>query len=182
MLYYYLLGKGGYVFGSVCLFVCLFVCLSVCGQHYSTSYKQIGMKFYGGVLGSTMKNSLNFGGDVGILRWVNEQKTTIIVVAYPDRGAGNDPKLFFFFFEGGSLSPPRLNIFTVGNIGVMICLGQGGLRSLSASSWFCVVPVYDVWNTFQNSIQQHNDYSRQDIGKDRTLEVDRTFVSLLEQF
>ena len=30
---YYLLGKGGYVFGSVglsvCLFVCLFVCLSV---------------------------------------------------------------------------------------------------------------------------------------------------------
>ena len=43
---------------------------------------------------------------------------------------------FFFFFlrEGGSLSPPRLNIFTVGNMGVMICLGQGGLRSLSASS------------------------------------------------
>ena len=53
---------------------------------------------------------------------------------------------FFFFFGvwgvggggggggGGSLSPPRLNIFTVGNMGVMICLGQGGLRSLSASS------------------------------------------------
>ena len=34
----------------------------------------------------------------------------------------------------GSLSQPRLNIFTVGNMGVMICLGQGGLRSLSASS------------------------------------------------
>ena len=34
----------------------------------------------------------------------------------------------------GSLSPPRLNIFTVGNMGVVICLGQGGLRSLSASS------------------------------------------------
>ena len=49
------------------------------------------MKFYGGVLGSTMKNWLNFGGDLGILRWVNEQKNTIIVVAYPDRGAGNDP-------------------------------------------------------------------------------------------
>ena len=41
-----------------------------------------------------------------------------------DCGAGNDPKLFFFFFffflgvggEGGwiSLSPPSLNIFTVG--------------------------------------------------------------------
>ena len=62
------------------------------------------------------------------------------MVAYPDRGAANDPKLFFFFFfggGGGSLSPPRLNIFTVGNMGVMICLGQGGLRSLSASG--CVV-------------------------------------------
>ena len=33
-----------------------------------------------------------------------------------------------------SLSLPRLNIFTVGNMGVIICLGQGGLRSLSASS------------------------------------------------
>ena len=76
---------------------------------------------------------------------------TIIVVAYPDRGAGNVPKLFFlffffffFFFGGGvggwgvwagSLSPQRLNIFTVGNMGVMICLDQGGLRSLSASSF-----------------------------------------------
>ena len=65
------------------------------------------------------------------------------MVAYPDRGAGNDPKLFFFFFLGGgqvvggrgsSLSPPRLNIFTVGNMGVTICLDQGGLHSLSASS------------------------------------------------
>ena len=37
---------------------------------------------------------------------------------------------------GGSLSLPRLNIFTVGNMGVMICLGQGGLRFLSASSFF----------------------------------------------
>ena len=36
----------------------------------------------------------------------------------------------------GSLSPPRLNIFIVGNMGVMICLSQGGLRSLSASSLF----------------------------------------------
>ena len=42
---------------------------------------------------------------------------------------------FFFFFWGGggggeggcSLSPLRLNIFTVGNMGIMICLGQGGL-------------------------------------------------------
>ena len=50
------------------------------------------MKFYGEVQDSTMKNWLNFGGDLGILRWVNEQKNTIIVVAYPGRGAGNDPK------------------------------------------------------------------------------------------
>ena len=57
------------------------------------------------------------------------------MVAHPDRGAGNDPEPFFFFFRGvGSLSQPRLNIFTVGNMRVMICLGQAGLRSLSASS------------------------------------------------
>ena len=59
----------------------------------------------------------------------------IIVVAYPDRGAGNDPNLCFWGVggRGGSLSPPRLNIFRVGNMGVMICLSQGGLHSLSAS-------------------------------------------------
>ena len=45
--------------------------------------------------------------------------------------------LFFFFRGVGSLSQPRLNIFTVGNMRVMICLGQGGLRSLSASSYSC---------------------------------------------
>ena len=59
------------------------------------------------------------------------------MVAYPDRGEGNDPKLFFlggWGVGGGSLSPPRLKIFTVGNMGVMTCLDQGGLRSLSASS------------------------------------------------
>ena len=67
---------------------------------------------------------------------------TVIVIAYPDRGEGNDPDFFFFFFffvifRGvGSLSQPRLNIFTVGNMRAMICLGQGGLRSLSASSFF----------------------------------------------
>ena len=56
--YYYLLGKGDYFFGnSVGLSVCLFICLFVCG-HYSKSYEQIGMKFYGGVLRSrpTVKN------------------------------------------------------------------------------------------------------------------------------
>ena len=78
--------------------VSLSVCLFVCGQHYSKSYERIGMTFYGRVLSSTRKNWLNFGGDLGIVRWVNEQKNTFIVVAYPDRGAGNDPELFFFFF------------------------------------------------------------------------------------
>ena len=47
------------------------------------------------------------------------KKNTIIVVAYPDRGAGNDPKLFFFMggSGGGSRSPPRLNIFSSGQYG-----------------------------------------------------------------
>ena len=49
-------------------FVSLSVCLFVCGQHYSTRYERFGMKFYGGVLSSTRKNCLNFGGDVGIVR------------------------------------------------------------------------------------------------------------------
>ena len=56
------------------------------------------------------------------------------MVAHPDRGAGNDPEPFFRGVF--SLSQPRLNIFTVGNMGAMICLGQGGLRSLTASSVF----------------------------------------------
>ena len=90
----------------VSLSVCLFVCLFVCGQYYSTSYERIGMIFYGRVLSSTSKNWLNFGGDLGIVRWVNEKKNTVIVVAYPDRGEGNDPEpffffFFFFFFKGG---------------------------------------------------------------------------------
>ena len=54
--HYYLLGKGGYVFGSVGLSVCLSVCLFVYEQHYSKSYERIGMKFYGRVLSSTSKN------------------------------------------------------------------------------------------------------------------------------
>ena len=39
----------------VSLFVCLSVCLSV-DNITQKSYERIGMKFYGGVLGSTMKN------------------------------------------------------------------------------------------------------------------------------
>ena len=63
------------------------------------------------------------------------------MVSYPDRDAGNDPEPFFFCLFGGvsSLSQPRLNIFTVGNMRVMICLGQGDLRSPSASSIFGIV-------------------------------------------
>ena len=61
------------------------------------------MKFYGVVLSSIIKNWLNFGGDLGILRWVNGQKNIIIVVAYPDRGAGNDSKpLGLAFHHQGS--------------------------------------------------------------------------------
>ena len=132
--YFYLLGKWGYVFGSVGLSVCLFVCLFVCRQHYSKSYERIGMKFYGGVLGSTKIKFWWWSGYSKMSKWA---KNTIIVVAYEDLGAGNDNFSFFSFFRGrgGSLSPPRLNIFRVGNMGVMICLSQGGLRSLSASSY-----------------------------------------------
>ena len=39
------------------------VCLSVC---YSTSYERIRMKFYGGVLGGTRKNPVNFGDDLAV--------------------------------------------------------------------------------------------------------------------
>ena len=72
--------KGGYVFGSVSLSVCLFV-----DNITQKSYEWIGMKFYGVVLGSIMKNWLNFGCDLGA-------KNTIIVVAWPDCGLGNDPE------------------------------------------------------------------------------------------
>ena len=50
-----------------------------------------------------MKNWLNFGADLGILRWVSGQKNIIIVVACPDRGAGNDSKpLGLAFHHQGS--------------------------------------------------------------------------------
>ena len=55
------------------LFV-LSVCLSVCGQHCSKRYERISLRFYGGVLSSTMKNWLKFCGDLSILRCVNELK------------------------------------------------------------------------------------------------------------
>ena len=51
------------------MFLVVLVCLSVClWTQLLKNYKWIGMKFYGGVLGSTtMKNWLNFGGDLGII-------------------------------------------------------------------------------------------------------------------
>ena len=45
-----------------------------------------------GMVGGTMKKWLNFRGNLGLLRWVNEQKNTMIAVASRDRGAGNDPE------------------------------------------------------------------------------------------
>ena len=51
----------------------------------------------------------------------------------------------------GSRSQPRLNIFTVGNMRVMICLGQGGLRSLSASSFLLVYAVVDEKSVTNNT-------------------------------
>ena len=56
--------KRGYVFGNVGLSVCLYVSV----QHYSTSYEWIAMKFYGRVLGGTIKNRLHFAGHLGLLR------------------------------------------------------------------------------------------------------------------
>ena len=47
---YFLICKGGYVFGSVGLSVCLRTTL------LKKSYERIGVKFNGGALGSTMKN------------------------------------------------------------------------------------------------------------------------------
>ena len=41
-LFYYQIGKGGFVFGSVDLSVCLFVC----GQHYSKSFMMKGPDAY----------------------------------------------------------------------------------------------------------------------------------------
>ena len=39
----------------------------VCG-HYSKSYECIAMKFCGDPLGGVVKNRLDFGGDLGVLR------------------------------------------------------------------------------------------------------------------
>ena len=62
------LGKGGYVYGSVGLFVCLFV--SNIAKKLWTYYDGIlwkGPRWYSEEL-------ISFGGNLGFLRWVNEQK------------------------------------------------------------------------------------------------------------
>ena len=48
--------------------VCLAVCASFYMHHWSKSYEQIDMKFYGGVRGGNRKNCFNFGGDLGLFR------------------------------------------------------------------------------------------------------------------
>ena len=73
------------------------------------------------------------------------------MVAYLDCGAGNNPEPFFFF-RVGSLSQEGLNIFTVGNMRVMICLDQGGLRSLSASSLFVCLSVDNITQKVMNGL------------------------------
>ena len=60
---------------------------------------------------------------------------------YPDSGAGNDPKLLGGRGGGGgggSLSPPRLNIFTVGNMGVMIFWAYRQPSILHIHTW-CIL-------------------------------------------
>ena len=48
------------------------------------------------------QRTLNFDGDLSLLRWVNEQKY-IITVAWPDRSAGNDPEpLGLAFYHQGN--------------------------------------------------------------------------------
>ena len=57
------------------MFSVALVCLSLCKQHYLKSYEQIATKFCGGVRGDKMNKYLNFDGNLGLLRLVNEQKT-----------------------------------------------------------------------------------------------------------
>ena len=122
------------------LVVCLFLCLSVCLKETLLKiYNRIAMESYGGSLGSTRKNWLNCGGDLGLLR--NEQKT-IIVVASPDLGADNVQEAMGLASHHNN--PTVINAYCQavtnlidrdwGQHGVMSCLGLGGLHSLKASS------------------------------------------------
>ena len=67
------------------------------------------------------------------------------------------------FLRGGgcSLSPPRLNIFTVGNMGGIICLGQ---RRSALSE--CFVFACFAHGKFQNASFNRNREIRQNVGLD----------------
>ena len=85
-----------HVVERLCMGICLFVC-----EHYSKSYVWIAMTFYDGVQSSKRKNWLNFGGDLGLLRCVNEQNNSIIVAACLKWGPGNDPEALELDFHQG---------------------------------------------------------------------------------
>ena len=53
----------------------------------------------------------NFGDDLVFLRWVNEQRNTMIVVAWPVHGAGTDPEAFMLAFYHHS--PTFIDLFMV---------------------------------------------------------------------
>ena len=56
------------------MFLVALVCLSVCKQHCSKKIiNELQWNFMEG--SGTMKNWLNFGGNLSLLRWVNEPKT-----------------------------------------------------------------------------------------------------------
>ena len=93
----YLLGKRRLCFCSIGSSVSL----SVSEQHFSKSYKRIAMKLYDEVRGGTRKNWFMVAWSSEMNKWA---KYTTIVVALPDRGAGNDSSF------GVSLTPPRPNI------------------------------------------------------------------------
>ena len=77
-----------------------------------------------------MKNWLNFGTNLDFLRWVNEQKNTTVVKAWPDFIAGNDPEALGLALHHQGLTFINAHIVKLlqtwlieaeGNMGVMIC-------------------------------------------------------------
>ena len=61
-------------------------------------------------------------------------------------------------YFGVSLSPPRLNIITLGNMGVMICLGQGGLCSpvlLVRFFWIMITFAFNYKTHTQLTLNGH---------------------------
>ena len=54
------------------------------------------MKFHRVIGGGKVNKWVNVGGSLGIVRCVNEPQKSIIVVAYPNRGAGDDQESALF--------------------------------------------------------------------------------------